>query len=182
MDVALVLPPDLYDDPKPLPPPACAALWTALWADGGATDAAETTGAGADRVGCLDGSNAAGRGLTTGAWVEPEPLATGAWVEPAPDAASGYVRYAATASRAVALRKLTVSSSRALGAHGSAASSASSLITASPCAAAPPRSTRSKSGTGETPTWSASEDRPREVETPVRYAIRRQEGKKIWEL
>ena len=68
MDVALVLPPDLYDDPGPLPPgPECAALWTALWADGGATDAAETTGAGADRVGCLDGSNAAGRGLTTGA-------------------------------------------------------------------------------------------------------------------
>ena len=89
MDVALVLPPDLYDDPGPLPPgPECAALWTALWADGGATDAADTTGAGADRVGCLDGSNAAGRGLTTGAWVEPEPLATGAWVEPAPDAAA----------------------------------------------------------------------------------------------
>ena len=46
-----------------LPRPAAAGCRL----DPGATDADDTTGAGDARVGCLEGSNAAGLGLTTGA-------------------------------------------------------------------------------------------------------------------
>jgi hypothetical protein len=54
-------PVELAAPPRPRPaPPGCRL-------DTGATDADDTTGVGDARVGCLEGSNAAGLGLTTGA-------------------------------------------------------------------------------------------------------------------